>query len=66
MKKILYVDDTPGVVIVSAFDMVLGTIPFKGQILNQLAAYWFQVSRAVAPSSRSRRYRPPVGAAARL
>jgi phosphoribosylaminoimidazole-succinocarboxamide synthase len=27
---------------VSAFDVVLGTIPFKGQILNGLARYWFQ------------------------
>ncbi|HEX2483248.1 MAG TPA: phosphoribosylaminoimidazolesuccinocarboxamide synthase, partial [Methylomirabilota bacterium] len=24
----------------SAFDVVLGTIPFKGQVLNQLAAFW--------------------------
>lgn len=29
---------------VSAFDRVLGTIPFKGQVLNQLAAYWFEVT----------------------
>jgi phosphoribosylaminoimidazole-succinocarboxamide synthase len=29
---------------VSAFDCVLGTIPFKGQVLNQLAAYWFEVT----------------------
>jgi phosphoribosylaminoimidazole-succinocarboxamide synthase len=34
----------------SAFDLVLGTIPFKGQVLNQLAAYWFQETRALAPS----------------
>jgi phosphoribosylaminoimidazole-succinocarboxamide synthase len=27
---------------VSAFDVVLGTIPFKGQILNGLARYWFE------------------------
>jgi phosphoribosylaminoimidazole-succinocarboxamide synthase len=27
---------------VSAFDHVLGTIPFKGQILNRLAAYGFE------------------------
>lgn len=26
---------------VSAFDFVLGTIPYKGQGLNQLAAWWF-------------------------
>ncbi len=27
---------------VSAFDVVLGTIPFKGQVLNGLARYWFE------------------------
>jgi phosphoribosylaminoimidazole-succinocarboxamide synthase len=26
---------------ISAFDRVLGTIPFKGQVLNQLASFWF-------------------------
>jgi len=26
---------------ISAFDRVLGTIPMKGQVLNQLAAFWF-------------------------
>ncbi len=26
---------------VSAFDRVLGLIPYKGQVLNQLAAWWF-------------------------
>ncbi len=30
---------------ISAFDRVLGTIPFKGQILNQLAAFWFEKTR---------------------
>jgi len=29
---------------VSAFDVILGTIPFKGQILNQVANYWFDQS----------------------
>lgn len=34
---------------VSAFDCVLGTVPYRGQILNQLAAWWFeQVSDIVA------------------
>ncbi len=27
---------------VSAFDVVLGSIPFKGQVLNQLSAWWFE------------------------
>lgn len=35
---------------VSAFDCVLGTIPFKGQVLNQIAAFWFEKTRDVAPN----------------
>ena len=27
---------------ISAFDFVLGTVPFKGQVLNQIAAWWFK------------------------
>lgn len=27
---------------ISAFDCVLGTVPFKGQVLNQIAAFWFE------------------------
>jgi phosphoribosylaminoimidazole-succinocarboxamide synthase len=30
---------------VSAFDRVLGHIPFKGQVLNQLSAWWFEQTR---------------------
>ena len=35
---------------ISAFDRVLGTLPFKGQVLNGLAAWWFQQTRDVAPN----------------
>ncbi|MCB9702758.1 MAG: phosphoribosylaminoimidazolesuccinocarboxamide synthase [Myxococcales bacterium] len=35
---------------ISAFDVVLGTIPFKGQILNGLARYWFEQTAAIAPN----------------
>jgi phosphoribosylaminoimidazole-succinocarboxamide synthase len=35
---------------ISAFDVVLGTIPFKGQVLNQLATHWFDVTKAIAPN----------------
>ncbi len=39
---------------VSAFDRVLGAIPFKGQVLNQLSAWWFQqVSDVAANHVRS-------------
>lgn len=32
---------------VSAFDVVLGSIPFKGQVLNQLSAWWFQRTKDI-------------------
>ena len=35
---------------VSCFDVIVGTIPFKGQVLNQLAAFWFEKTRDVAPN----------------
>jgi len=35
---------------VSSFDVVVGTIPLKGQILNQMAAFWFQKLSDVAPN----------------
>ena len=33
---------------VSCFDVVVGTIPLKGQVLNQMAAFWFDQTRAIA------------------
>ena len=42
----IYLQDERRVLIttdrVSAFDRVLGAIPFKGQVLNQLSAWWFE------------------------
>lgn len=35
---------------ISAFDRVLGTLPFKGQVLNTLAAWWFETTKDVAPN----------------
>ena len=32
---------------VSCFDVVVGTLPFKGQVLNQLAAFWFEKTRDI-------------------
>src|SRR3954447_5462486 len=34
----------------SAFDVVLGTIPFKGQVLNQMAAHWFDLTKDLVPN----------------
>src|SRR3989338_6939074 len=36
-KRILITTDR-----ISAFDRVLGYIPYKGQVLNQLSAFWFE------------------------
>jgi phosphoribosylaminoimidazole-succinocarboxamide synthase len=35
---------------VSCFDVVVGTIPLKGQILNQMAAFWFHKLADIAPN----------------
>ena len=35
---------------VSAFDHVLGTIPFKGQILTDIASFWFDKTKDVVPN----------------
>jgi phosphoribosylaminoimidazole-succinocarboxamide synthase len=35
---------------ISAFDRVLGTIPFKGQVLNRLAEHWFHATAALFPN----------------
>jgi phosphoribosylaminoimidazole-succinocarboxamide synthase len=34
----------------SAFDAVVGTIPSKGQVLNQLARFWFDKTAHLAPN----------------
>jgi len=31
----------------SAFDRILGAVPYKGQVLNQLAAFWFQQTQDI-------------------
>jgi phosphoribosylaminoimidazole-succinocarboxamide synthase len=44
-KRILIATDR-----VSCFDRVVGTIPLKGQILNQMATFWFEQTRNIAPN----------------
>src|SRR3989339_1115490 len=41
-KRILITTDRQ-----SAFDVILGCIPFKGAVLNQLAAFWFKKTRYI-------------------
>jgi len=49
-----YVVDGKRVIIttdrISAFDRVLCAIPFKGQVLNQTAAFWFEQTRHIIPN----------------
>ncbi len=35
---------------ISAFDRVLGTLPFKGQVLNSVAAWWFDATKNLVPN----------------
>ena len=32
---------------ISCFDKIVGTVPFKGQVLNQIAAYWFEHTKHI-------------------
>lgn len=41
-KRVLITTDR-----ISAFDMVLGYIPYKGQVLNQLSAFWFEKTKDI-------------------
>lgn len=34
----------------SAFDRILGIIPYKGAVLNQLAAFWFNKTKKIIPN----------------
>jgi phosphoribosylaminoimidazole-succinocarboxamide synthase len=34
----------------SAFDIILAAVPYKGQVLNQLSAWWFEQTRDIIPN----------------
>jgi phosphoribosylaminoimidazole-succinocarboxamide synthase len=44
-RRVLVVTDR-----ISAFDRVLGTLPYKGQVLNSLAAWWFTETKSIVPN----------------
>ena len=44
-KRIIIVSDR-----VSAFDVNITSIPFKGQVLNQLSAWWFDKTKDIVPN----------------
>lgn len=50
----------------SAFDRILGLVPFKGQVLTQLAAYWFEQTREIVPNALLETPDPNVTVARRL
>ena len=45
---------------VSAFDRVLGTIPFKGQVLNQLTNWWFRHTEDIVANHLLQEVHPNV------
>lgn len=34
----------------SAFDRILANVPYKGQVLNQLSAWWFEQTQSILPN----------------
>lgn len=44
-KRLLFTTDR-----LSAFDRVLGLVPYKGQVLNQLSRFWFDTVADIVPS----------------
>ncbi len=44
-KRIIIVSDR-----ISAFDYSITTIPYKGQVLNQLSAWWFDKTKDIVPN----------------
>ncbi len=36
---------------ISAFDVVLTTLPFKGQVLNQMSQFWFEKTRRIVQNA---------------
>jgi phosphoribosylaminoimidazole-succinocarboxamide synthase len=41
-RRIIIVTDR-----ISCFDCIMGTVPYKGQVLNQMAAFWFDNTRDI-------------------
>lgn len=51
VRDMYHLDDAKRILIttdrISAFDRVLGLIPYKGQVLNQLSVWWFEKTRDI-------------------
>ena len=53
VRENYYIDDKIVMITtdrVSAFDCILGTIPFKGEVLTQLAKFWFEKTKHIVPN----------------
>ena len=50
----------------SAFDIVLAAVPFKGQVLNETALFWFEETRDICPNHVIDYPDPNVAVAKRL
>ena len=53
VRENYYIDDKIVMITtdrVSAFDRILGTIPFKGEVLTQLAKFWFEKTKHIVPN----------------
>ena len=53
VRENYYIDDKIVMITtdrVSAFDHILGTIPFKGEVLTQVAKFWFEKTKHIAPN----------------
>ena len=42
----------------SAFDRIIAGVPYKGQVLNQLSAWWFEQTADIVANHRARGARP--------
>ena len=54
VRDVYAVDDRHMLIVttdrLSAFDRVLATVPFKGQVLNQLSTWWFERTADIIPN----------------
>ncbi len=53
VRDVVYLGDRLALVAtdrLSAFDRVLGTVPYRGQVLNQLSAWWFERIADLVPT----------------
>ena len=53
VRDVVYLGDRLALIAtdrLSAFDRVLGTVPYRGQVLNQLSAWWFERIADLVPT----------------